>query len=137
MTADSKVYRLQIDPDPRLAAGAGGLARFLGEAAGLSSAAAAELQNSVVAACLEAFESLPDERGHLNLTFGWHGDRIEVALTLEGSTPAVGLDRIAGFAEQIGNAAALSGIDRVQYETRGGTSVTRLTKFLRPTPKIA
>jgi len=134
VTADSKIYRLQIDADPRFAAGAGGLARFLGDTAGLQEAAAKELQKSVVAACHEAFENLAGAPGHLTLTFAWYVDRIEVAVAQAGEAPAVGLDRIAGFAEQLGSTAALSGIDRVQYETKDGTAITRLTKYLRPAP---
>lgn len=134
MITDCKTYRLRIDADPRLAAGAGGLARFLAEAAGLTCEAAQELQKSVVAACHEAVENLDGAHGHLNLTFAWYADRIEVAVAQEGEAPAVGLDRIAGFAEQFGITAALSGIDRVQYETKDGTAITRLTKYLRPAP---
>jgi hypothetical protein len=137
VTAECKIYRLRIDADPRLAAAAGGLARFLAEAAGLASDAVAELQKSVVAACNEAFENLDGEHAHLNLTFAWYADRIEVAVAQEGEAPAVGLDRIAGFAEQLGSTAALSGIDRVQYEAKDGMAITRLTKYLRPAPRMA
>lgn len=137
MTAECKTYRLRIDADPRLAAAAGGLARFLAEWAGLASEATAELQKSVVAACNEAFENLGGDHGHLTLTFAWYADRIEVAVAQAGDAPAVGLDRIAGFAEQIGNTAALSGIDRVQYEAKDGLAITRLTKYLRPAPRMA
>ncbi len=34
--------------------------------------------------------------------------------------PAVGLDRIAGFATHIGTPGGLSGVDRVQYESQAG-----------------
>lgn len=137
MTTDCKIYRLQLDPDPRLAAGAGGLARFLGETAGLDNLAATELQKSVVAACTEAFENLPAEQAHLTLTFTWYPDRLEVAVAQQGDAPALGLDRIAGLAEQLGSTAALSGIDRVQYEAKNGVAITRLTKYLRPAPRMA
>jgi hypothetical protein len=137
VTTESKVFRLQIDADPRLAAGAGALAHFLGQVAGLTDGAAEELRKSVVAACTEAFENFEQPHAHLNLTFSWCVDRIEVALAQEGHAPALGLDRIAGFAAQMGKTAALSGIDRVQYETRDGVSITRLTKFLGHAPKIA
>jgi hypothetical protein len=136
VTAESKLYRLRIEADARLAAGAGGLAHFLGEAAGLSADAATELQKSVVAACNEAFENMSGEHAHLNLTFAWYADRIEVAVAQEGDVPAVGLDRIAGFAEQIGSMAALSGIDRVQFEAKDGTAITRLTKYLRAASRM-
>lgn len=137
MTADYKMYRLRIDADPRLAAAAGGLAHFLAESAGLANEAARELQKSVMAACNEAFENLGGEHGHLMLTFAWYVDRIEVAVAQEGDAPAVGLDRIAGFAERLGSTAALNGIDRVQYEAKDGMAITRLTKYLRPAPRMA
>ncbi len=58
-------------------------------------------------------------------------DRIEIAIAHEGdAAPAIGLDRIAGFATQIGAAGGLGGVDRVQYEARGGLAITRLTKYL-------
>ena len=138
VTADPKIFRLQIDADARLAAAAGGVAHFLAETAGLASEAATELQKSIVAACTEAFEDLRGEHPHLTVTFAWYADRIEVAMAHEGSAaPAVGLDRIAGFGGHVGSTTALSGIDRVQYESREGVAVTRLTKYLGHAPRIA
>jgi hypothetical protein len=136
VTTECKVYALQIDPDPRLAAAAGGVAHFVANAAGLTDQGAQEFQKSVVAACLEAFESLA-ESANLQLSFSWSADRLEVAFLQQGDAPAVGLDNIAGFAQQIGSAAAFAGVDRVQFETKAGMSVTRLTKFLGHAPKIA
>lgn len=137
MTTEVKTYKLQIDADPRLTAGAGGLARFLGEAAGLTSEAAAQLQESVVATCEEGFRNSGDQAAHLTLKFSLYTDRIEVAVAHAGSLePAIGLDRIAGFAAHVGS-GAMSGVDRVQYETKEGTAVTRLTKYLRPAPRMA
>ncbi|MHB8500428.1 MAG: hypothetical protein ACYDCG_13875 [Candidatus Acidiferrales bacterium] len=131
MSADSKGIELQIDPDARLAAAAGGAARYFAESAGMLSGAVAELQKSVVAACQEAFEHLIGEHPHLVVTLELFADRIEIAMTHEGSAePAVGLDRIAGFAHQLGGSRGLGGVDRVQYETHDGLAVTRLTKYL-------
>jgi hypothetical protein len=46
----------------------------------------------------------------------------------------VGLDSSAGFAERPGGGEARAnpfvGFDRVQYETQGAESVTRLTKYI-------
>ncbi len=108
---------LQIDADPRLAAAAGGVARYLADAAGLEDAAATRLQSAVIAACSEAFEHLSARHPHLEITFARLPDRIEVALSHEGE-PAPTL------------AGALAGVDRVQCETRGAETVTRLTKYL-------
>jgi hypothetical protein len=131
VTVDFKVIELQIDPDARLAAAAGGAARYLAEAAGLTSEESSELQKSIVAACQESFESLAGDHPHLTVTLMRYPDRIEIAIAHEGdAAPAIGLDRIAGFATQIGAAGGLGGVDRVQYEARGGLAITRLTKYL-------
>ena len=133
MSAEAKGIQLQIDSDVRLSAAAGGAARFLAENAGLTNDEASDLQKAVVAACQQAFEHLTGVRLHLTVTFTTYPDRIEIALSHEGTgEPAVGLDRIAGFAGQLGDSGGLSGIDRVQYETRDGLAITRLTKYLGP-----
>jgi hypothetical protein len=137
VSVDFQRIELQIDRDSRLAAAAGGAARYLAEAAGLTSEEAAELQKSITAACLESFEHLTGDRAHLTVTLVRYPDRIEVELTHEGgANPAVGLDRIAGFATQVGASGGLGGVDRVQYEVRGGLAVTRLTKYLGHLPPI-
>jgi hypothetical protein len=137
VTVDFKVIELQIDPDARLAAAAGGAARYLAEAAGLASEEAAVLQKSIVAACLESFENLTGDHSHLTVILTRYPDRIEIALAHEGdAAPAVGLDRIAGFASQVGGSGGLGGVDRVQYEARGGLAITRLTKYLGHLPPI-
>jgi hypothetical protein len=138
VTAESRGIQLQIDPDARLAAAAGGVARYLAEAAGLTSDAVVKLQTSIVAACEEAFAHLVGQHPHLNVTLTRYPDRIEVAMAYEGGDePAVGLDRIAGFADQLGNSRGLGGVDRVQYEAHDGLSVTRLTKYVGSVPRIA
>jgi hypothetical protein len=130
---ESKRLRLRIDADPRLAAAAGGVARFLADSAGLEGQPAAQLQAAVIAACQEAFAHLNGDHPHLDVTFTQHADRIEVAMSQEGGfLPAVGLDTIAGFAPP-GSAPVMDGFDRVQYEGQGKTAVTRLTKYLSQT----
>lgn len=138
MSAESKGIELQIDADARLAAAAGGAARYLAESAGMQCEEAMELQKSVVAACQEAFEHLAGEHPHLVVTLSTFADRIEIAMTHEGIVDsAVGLDRIAGFANERGGSGGLGGVDRVQYETHDGMAVTRLTKYLGHAPRIA
>jgi hypothetical protein len=131
---EAKIIRLQIDADPRLAAGVGGAVRYLADAAGMENDATAQLQGAVVAACKEAFEHLTESHPHLNVTLTRLSDRIEVALSYEGDTaPAVGLDTIAKSASQddaAGGGSVLNGVDRIQYETQGKTAVTRLTKYI-------
>jgi hypothetical protein len=134
VATDPKSYHVQIDADARLAAAIGGAARYLSDGAGLQEEVTKQFQSSVVAACHEAFGHLTSDNSHLNVTLTRFADRIEVALAHQGEAlPAVGLDTIAGFAGQLGGSAAdagpLTGVDRVQYETRGGETVTRLTKY--------
>ena len=134
---------MQLDADVRLAAAAGGAAHYLGDAAGLEPAAAAHLQHAIVAACEEAFEHLRGERPHLDVSFTWLNDRIEIALSHEGDvSPAVGLDAVAGFTTRFGGAdkgegSVFGGVDRVQYETHSGIAITRLTKYISPTTPAA
>lgn len=133
VATEPTTIRLQIDADPRLAAAAGGVARYLADSTSLEGAAVVNLQAAVVAACQEAFQNSRDERPRLQVSVTRYADRIEVALACRGDvTPAVGLDTIAGFAAQLGSATsgAFGGVDRVQYESQGGTAITRLTKYL-------
>jgi len=126
---------LHIEADPRLAAAAGGVVRYIADAAGLENDAIARLQSAVIAACSEAFEHLSADHPQLQITFTRFSDRMEVALSHLGEDfPAVGLDTIAGFAAQVGGTGSiqvvLAGFDRVQYETQGREAVTRLTKYI-------
>jgi len=124
VSTEPKSVCLQFDPDPRFAAGAGGVAKFFAESSGLEGDVPQQLQAAVTAACLDLFDQHPSDRP-LSVTFARHPDRIEVALSREGqSAPAVGLDAIAA------GAAALNGVDRIQYETLGNRGVTRLTKYI-------
>lgn len=130
---------MQLDADPRLAAAIGGAARYLANVAGLEVDAIAQLQSSVLAACLEAFEHLTQAHPHLDVTLTRFPDRLEVALSHKGDAlPAVGLDTIAGLAAQTHGAnsspGAFAGVDRVQYESRGEEIVTILTKYLGEAP---
>lgn len=139
---DSKSIQLYVDADDRLAAAVGGAARYLAGATELQSDAVEQWQKSIVAACQEAFANLTGDHPQLAVTLTRFADRIEVALSHEGeAAPAVGLDRIAGFANHLGGlssaAGILNGIDRVQYEMHGGSAVTRLTKYFGKAPRIA
>jgi hypothetical protein len=141
VSAEAKSVYLQMEADVRLAAAAGGAARYFADAAGLEGVALSDWQKAIVAACKEAFEHLSREHPRLDVTLSRLVDRLEVALSLEGDTaPAVGLDTLAGFAPEdsevhanrSGKSQVLGGVDRVQYETRDGVAITRLTKYIAP-----
>jgi hypothetical protein len=133
---------MQIEADPRLAAAAGGAAGYFADAAGLEGAAMTDWQSAIVAACEEAFEHLTQEHPRLDVSFTRLTDRLEVALSREGDTsPAIGLDSLVGLAPQGSDpeertrrtSPVLGGVDRVQYESKDGVAVTRLTKYIAPT----
>jgi len=79
--AESKFVRLQIEADPRLAAAAGGAARYFADAAGLEAPAIAGWQTAIIAACKEAFAHLTREHPRLEVSFTRLADRLEVALS--------------------------------------------------------
>jgi hypothetical protein len=142
VATEVKSICMQIEADVRLAAAAGGAARYFADAAGLEGPAISDWQTAIVAACEEAFEHLTREHPRLDVTLTRLADRLEVALSLEGDAgPAVGLDTLAGLApgdsgvqaQRSGKSPVLGGVDRVQYETRDGVAVTRLTKYIAPT----
>ena len=124
-----------LDADARLAAAAGGVARFLGDAAGLEAGAVVRLQSAILDACNEAFTHLSAKHPHLEVTFARFFDRIEVSLSHQEDAPAFDLPAITSFAANrtasAGNSETLAGVDRVQHETHGKEVVTRLTKYLR------
>jgi len=134
LATEAKNLHMCIDADARLAAAAGGVARFLADAAGLEGDAVARLQSAVIEACLEAFEHLAGKHPHLEIDFARFSDRLEVSLSHEGAGPVVGVHTITGFAtkqaDRTEDSGGLTGVDRVQHETHGKEIVTRLTKYL-------
>src|SRR5262245_26768713 len=134
VAAEPKTLHMLLDADARLAAAAGGVARFLADEAGLETGAAARLQLAVIEACKHEFKFLAVNHSHLEITFARFRNRLEVALSHEVDSPstagAVPGERLAGQKPESGNdSAALVGFDRVQHETHGKEIVTRLTKY--------
>jgi hypothetical protein len=123
---------MQIDADARLAAAAGGAARYFGDAAGLENDAIAHLQAAIVSACIEAFDHLTQQHPHLGVTLTRLADRIEIALSHEGEGNPTQANRNAGDAagQTRGSTPGMEGIDRIQHETRGSVAVTLLTKYI-------
>ena len=117
---------MQIDVDVRLAAAAGGAARYFADSAGLEQEAVSHLQSAVIAVCEEAFHELGSDEACLDVTLTRLVDRIEVEVShkvmpTKTDTPAVGsADR-----------EILNGVDDLQHETHDGLVITRLTKFIK------
>src|SRR5258708_3102108 len=125
--AESKFVRLQIEADPRLAAAAGGAARYFADAAGLEAPAIAGWQTAIIAACKEAFAHLTREHPRLEVSFTRLADRLEVALSQEGeSAPAVGFDSPIGSSppsdgepcKERSGSAGMPRVDRSHYEAQ-------------------
>jgi len=57
VASDPKRIKVQLDADPRFAAGVGGALRYLAEASGMSDEVCKEFQEAAVKACLNAFRS--------------------------------------------------------------------------------
>ena len=126
-----------MDADARLAAAAGGAARFLADDAGLESGAGAQLQSSVIAASKEAFLHLAPTHPHLEITLARFPDRLEISLSHEGDAAPASPSSAAAKVQSSANSGELPGVDRVQYETHGNEIVIRLTKFLdKVAPKV-
>jgi len=127
---------IRIQNDSRLLAGLGGAIAHCACAAGLCESAAANLRAAALGACEEAFRQMPDSHAALEIAITLYSDRLEVALSQPGAAaPAVGLDALSGLAPPgsgAQNPFLAGGVDRVQYDTRGGVACTRLTKYLAP-----
>jgi len=108
--------------------------------AGLDETAQADLATATEQACADTFKLLPENGSRLTVVVEGFADRVEVTLKHGGEAlPSAGLETFAGLGE--GEAANLSGlmllsrVDRVQYETSGGTSRTILVKYASSAPK--
>ena len=73
-----------IDPDVRLAAAAGGVARYLADAAGLDNGAVSALQTETVAACSKGLQQLMENQ-RVAVTVTRSADRIEVVVSRPGA----------------------------------------------------
>ena len=132
--AEPKTLHMLLDADARLAAAAGGVARFLADEVGLETGAAARLQLAVIEACKHDFKFLAVNHSHLEITFARFRNRLEVSLSHEEDSPSPveprSGERLISQKPESGNdSAALAGFDRVQHETHGKEIVTRLTKY--------
>jgi len=114
-----------MDPDERLAAAVGGVARFFADGAGLTKDVILELQSSVLSVCRLCF-GLHLSGTPLEVAFHRLADRIEVEFFLP-------LDAAPADKGHL----AWPGVDEVHCETRGASAVLRLTKLLTASPDAA
>ena len=114
---------MQLDPDRRLCAAAGGVGRYLADAAGLANNAVSGLQSAIVLVCNREVERIGDSRQRLDVTVTRTPDRIEV-VTRRRATGGPGKD---SDSEEDG---MITGVDRVQHEIQAEMAITRLTKYV-------
>jgi len=110
-----------MDPDDRLVAAVGGAARYLADAAGLSTEMILQFQHSVVSACQHCFHC-HSAATQCGITLRRSLDRLDVEVALPGTEPPEG------------EKPFFDGIDEVHCETRDHAAVLRLTKFVSPNP---
>jgi hypothetical protein len=127
VSTDSKHIEIRLDADARFAAAAAGGARYLGEAGGLTPDAAGKFQIAILFACEETFGNLDIRHPQVEVTLNQFPDRIEVTIVHHADGPSVGLHTLLRA-----GANPMEGVDRVQYEKKADSSITRLTKFLGP-----
>lgn len=127
MSTDSKHIEIRLDADSRFAAAAAGAARYLGESSGLTTDASSKFQAAILFACEEAFSQLDALNSSVQVVLNQFPDRIDVVIIHHTDAPSVGLHPLLSTGKN-----AIEGVDRVQYEQKSGSSVTRLTKFLGP-----
>jgi len=97
---EPRTITLQIERDARLAAGAGGVARYLADTAGMASEASSQLQAETVAACLQAFESLASHPVVLQVRYAVYSDRLEIDLAVPGALAAQSGRRLTRYFDQ-------------------------------------
>jgi len=110
-----------MDPDDRLVAAVGGAARYMADAAGLSTEMILQFQDSVVSACRHCFRC-HSEATQCGITLRRSLDRLDVEVALPGAKPPEG------------EKPSWVGIDEVHCEARDHEAVLRLTKFVSPNP---
>jgi hypothetical protein len=107
---------LKFSADPRLAAAAAGVARYLADSAGMEADASAKLQAATLSTCVAEFPYLRGTGAQLSVDVSRFADRIEIV---------VADSRTAGQ-----HGRSLPGVDKIEHETQGGLAITRLTKFI-------
>jgi hypothetical protein len=110
-----------MDPDERLVAAVGGVARYLADAAGLGNEMILQFQASVVSACKHCFRCHTSDEP-CGITLRRSLDRLEVEVALPGTEPPPN------------DKSLWKGIDEVYSESREHTGILRLTKFVSPNP---
>jgi hypothetical protein len=110
---------LQMDADVRLAAAAGGVARYFADNAGLPNEAILDLQQSVMLACKHCFHC-HSSASSCAITLLRYEDRLEIDLDVPGTERPDEKQELK-----------LPGVDEVHCDFLEKSARMRLVKFLR------
>jgi hypothetical protein len=112
---------MRMDPDTRLVAAAGGVARYFADAVGLDAIVVSDLQSAIVAVCIREAEQLSEMSQRLEVTLTRTPDRIEVAVSRRAPEASGSAD---------GQPEDIVGVDQIEHEIRSDMVITRLTKYV-------
>lgn len=125
----------QFPPDAHLVFGVVAAAEHFGQRIHLDDAAVQDLMRAAQDACLSTFKLISEENATLGVVIAEFANRVEIIIEHQGEAlPTAGLDT---FLDAVAEGAAsdeLSGsmlmtlVDRVQYQTEGGTQRMTLIK---------
>lgn len=90
VTTEPKRIQLHLDSDPRFAAAAGGVVRYLAESIGMPEEVCREFQQATLRACSDAFAARDGEHTVELLIFA---DRLEVTVDPGAGSQAIRLSR--------------------------------------------
>ena len=91
VATEPKRIELHLDSDPRFAAAAGGVVRYLAESIGMPEEVCREFQQAAVQACSEAFAASSDSAHIVELLI--YADRLEVTVDPGAGAAAKRLSR--------------------------------------------
>jgi hypothetical protein len=129
----------RLTADPRLVPGVVAAAEHFGQRRKLDEPAVQSLMRASKEACESTFKLLSSEAPTLGVVFSEFHDRIELTIEHKGEAlPTAGLDTFLSAEEGDAVPGDLSGytlmtlVDRVQYQTEGGTQRMTLVKNASP-----
>ena len=129
----------RFTPDAQMVLGIVAAAEHFGQRKHLDGTAVLALMRAAQEACLSTFKLLSGDSPTLGVVMNEFDDRIEMTIEHQGEAlPTAGLDTFLDAETEDASPGELSGymlmtlVDRVQYQTVGGTQRMTLVKNTRP-----
>lgn len=133
MSVETSRAELTLPNDPRMFGAIAVIIGHAGDRTGLTESEQKALSEAAVHACEQALQLAAGEDPKVHVIVENFDDRVEVTVEHHGAAdPAAGLDTfVAGAAGRVGQDLQSTGVDRVQYESKDGVSLTRLIKYAK------